>query len=103
NAWDGPYFVTEHATRPLVVYDRDNQDVYVFCTDWSISTQDGKIAYKKAPMSNLIDLALNSKVEFMAESGANLNDATSTKQTVDVTTGLLVVAKADSLAYYKLL
>jgi hypothetical protein len=103
HAWDGPYFVTEHATRPIVVYDRDNQDVYVFYTDWSISTQEGKISYKKAPLANLIDLTLSSKVEFIVEPGANLNDVTSTKQMVDASTGLLVLAKASTLAYYKLL
>jgi hypothetical protein len=101
NVWDGPYFVTNHATRPLVVYDRDNQDVYVFYTDWSISTQQGKISYKKAPLSDLIDLALNGKVEFIVVPGGNLNDVTSTKQAVDASTGLLVMAKSGSAAYYK--
>jgi hypothetical protein len=101
SGWGGPYFIIDHATRPIVVFDRTNQDVYVFYTDWSVSTQAGKISYKKANLSTLIDLAVGQEIEFMAVSGANLNDVTSTRQAVDATTGLLVVAKAGSTAYYK--
>jgi hypothetical protein len=101
NTWDGPYFVADHATRPIVVFDRDNQDVYVFYTDWSISTQQGKVSYNMAPLSDLTEFS--NRIEFIVVPGGNLNDVTSTKQAVDASTGLLVMAKSGSEAYYKLL
>ena len=137
NPWDGPYFVTSNASRPIVVFDKVSKDVYVFYTgafDFPLP-EHRNISYKVAKLSKLADLAKNPEhvlieVPFPDPPGScdpdeedptsrafckqySVNNATSTKQAVDVTKGLLVVARdgredADealelSRAYYNLL
>src|SRR4029453_233595 len=135
--WDGPYFVTSNASRPIVVFDKVSQDVYVFYTgafNFPLP-QHRNISYKVAKLWQLADLATNPEHvlievpfpdppgscdpnENVPESPAfckqySVNNATSTKQAVDVTKGLLVVARDErededealelSRAYYNLL
>lgn len=138
NPWDGPYFVTGNASRPIVVFDKVSKDVYVFYTgafDFPLP-EHRNISYKVAKLSKLADLAKNPEyvlieVPFPDPPGScdpdeedptsrafcpqySVNNATSTKQAVDITKGLLVVAKDEredededalelSRAYYNLL
>jgi hypothetical protein len=137
NPWDGPYFVTGNASRPIVVFDKVSKDVYVFYTgafDFPLP-EHRNISYKVAKLWKLADLATNPEhvlieVPFPDPPGScdpneldplspafcpqySVNNATSTKQAVDVSKGLLVVAKDEredeehapelSRAYYNLL
>lgn len=102
--WDGPYVVTEQATRPIVVFDAENEQVYVFYTDWSVSTSQGTIVYKVAPLNSLTDFNTAEPLTVLSGSGMNFNDVTSTKHVVDSYTGVMVAAteaNGDS-AHYKL-
>jgi hypothetical protein len=137
NPWAGPYFVTSNASRPIVLFDKVSKDVYVFYTgafDFPVP-EHRNISYKVAKLSKLADLAVNPEhvlieVPFPDPPGScdpnelnplspafcpqySVNNATSTKQAVDVSKGLLVVAKDEredeehapelSRAYYNLL
>jgi hypothetical protein len=101
SGWDGPYFVTHRGTRPVVVFDRENEDVYTFYTDET--TPEYAIAYKVANLSSLIDLALDGSTVVLSGQGMKFNDVTAMKQTVDSSTGILIVAKEDIAlnAHYK--
>jgi len=113
--WDGPYFVTSNASRPIVVFDKVSKDVYVFYTgafDFPLP-EHRNISYKVAKLRKLADLAVNPEhilIEVPLPVGGcdpdeedprsrafcpqySVNNATSTKQAVDVSKGLLVVAK----------
>jgi PKD repeat protein len=87
NKWEGPFFITSGATRPVVVYDSDNKDVYVVYTTTSGTSA---IGYKRAQFA---DLLFDEPAVGLLVPGVNLDDATSTKQVVNATTGLLVAAK----------
>src|SRR4029434_165032 len=61
NPWDGPYFVTSNASRPIVVFDKVSKDVYVFYTgafDFPLP-EHRNISYKVAKLWQLADLATN--------------------------------------------
>jgi hypothetical protein len=115
NPWDGPYFVTGNASRPIVVFDKVSTDVYVFYTgafDFPLP-EHRNTSYKVAKLRKLADLAINPEhvlIEVPLPVGGcdpdevdprspafcpqySVNNATSTKQAVDVSKGLLVVAK----------
>jgi PKD repeat protein len=87
NTWEGPFFITAGATRPIVVYDADNKAVYVVYTATSGTPA---IGYKRA---HLAELLFDEPPVGLLVPGAALDDATSTKQVVTATTGLLVAAK----------
>jgi hypothetical protein len=102
SGWDGPYFISDNATRPIVLFDQSNEDVYTFYTGNFVGSTPTPIVYKKAKLSNLIDLTLNASVPFLTTS-VDLNDVTSTRQAVNATTGIVVVAKGGEYAYYDFL
>ena len=61
NPWEGPYFVTSNASRPIVVFDQVSQDVYVFYTgafDFPLPAH-RNISYKVAKLRTLANLATN--------------------------------------------
>jgi hypothetical protein len=104
-SWGGPYFVTADSSRANVVFDRTNQDVYVFYTG-SFDSGPRTISYKVAHLSRLADLATGPEIDLISVSGQDINNVTSTKQAVDAATGLLVAAKdqlttSASRAYYE--
>ena len=97
--WSEPFFVTGDSSRPIVVFDRANQDVYVFYTGVFASTpRQRNISYKVASLEDLANpLILD---PFVAPAYAfmvlpvvppdvtgnlkySLNNPTSTKQAVD--------------------
>ncbi len=84
-------------TRPIVVLDQADSDVLVFVT---APTSGGAIYMKRAPFDRL-RFPTGRGVEVLGTSDiARINDATSTKQPVDATTGLVVLAADDSTGRY---
>ena len=96
SSWQGPFLISKHATRPAIVYDNENSEIYILYTD--TENQPYKIVYKK---SNLTELIFSDAITLLEVPGVNISDITSTKKTVDFNTGLLAIAKgSDSMAYY---
>jgi hypothetical protein len=83
---------TENYTRPIVVLDSENKDVYMFAT---APTSCGAIYYKKTTMANP---SFPAKADpFIINSTYScLNNATSTKQPVNNSTGLVVMASNET-------
>jgi hypothetical protein len=103
-SWSTPVLVSSlvsgNATRPVVLYEQTNDEVYVFYTYLGNPTsQIDKIVYKKAPLSNLASLSIAPAITVMSTS-VNLNDVTSTKDEVDTNSSLVVVTKGGTNAYY---
>jgi hypothetical protein len=88
----------DHHTRPIMVIDRENQKIYVFAR----STKTGPaIIYMKSANLNNIQFPPGVGTPFIESAlDDNVNDPTSTKQCVDATTGLLVLASDRNSRYY---
>ena len=88
---------SDNHTRPIVVVDREHSQVQVFAT----SGQSGGSIYRKtAPLSN-ISFPTGKGTPVLTDADRNdINNATSTKQAVDGTTGLVVLATNDSTRRY---
>jgi hypothetical protein len=107
--------VPETASRPIAVFDSTHQDVYVFFTGrFDSDPRERTISYKVANVANLLELdnmAGTAAINIIggAGTGLSINNATSTKQPVTLTTGLFVVAKGEddsstpTTGYYALL
>jgi hypothetical protein len=78
-------------TRPLLMLDNENRDLYVFTSDEG----GGNIFYKKTSMDN-VQFASGQGTLFMSASGFALNNVTSTKQSVNAATGIVVMASHDN-------
>lgn len=86
----------QNVTRPIVVLDDENREGYVFYREGQ------RIVYKSSSLDHL-DFSGNAATAISVP-GVTLNNVTSTKQNVNSTTGLLVVATGDdSRAYHRLL
>ncbi len=100
--WDSypVYTSSDHSpTRPILLIDEDNRDLYVFTRNKDSSANSG-IYYKMADMDNIQFLA-GIGVPFIslaAHTGAN--DPTSTKQNLNAATGLVVLASDGGSNYY---
>jgi hypothetical protein len=91
-------------TRPIVLVHADKNKVYMFV---SSNPSGGRICYKSADIpanlsditfleGNCEDLGYGGAAQFMADTRyTNINDPTSTKQIVNDTTGLVVLASDD--------
>ncbi|MEZ4513085.1 MAG: Calx-beta domain-containing protein [Chloroflexota bacterium] len=86
-----------YKTRPTVLLDTTNREIYVFVTD----TGGGNALYKKASYDTLAFPAGSGTV-FIDYSSA-VNNVTSTKQTVNVSTGIVVMASSSSKYYHNCL
>ena len=86
------------SSRPIVMFDQGNQDVYVIYTGRFDSTE-RTISYKVAhlDLSSLEALGESGETHLIGGQGTGIsvNNVTSTKQNVDHTTGILVLAKGD--------
>jgi len=102
NQWTITTFGTVHDdhTRPIVMLDTTNRKVYMFAT--SPTSGNGSIYMKSTSMDN---------PDFSNQTGlgtpfiksttyTNINNATSTKQTVDAYSGLVVLAADESKFWY---
>ena len=86
---------SEDVTRPVVVLDDENREVYVFYR------KGDEIVYKHTPLDK-IDFS-REPLSAITVPGVILNNVTSTKQNVNSTTGLLILATGDDgHAYHRL-
>lgn len=87
--------VAENHTRPIVMIDSENRQLYMFATS-EISPGDA-IVYKKTPLDN-INFQPGEGTTFIDDSDPNqtINNATSTKQTVNSRSDLVVLASTDT-------
>ena len=83
-------------TRPIVVLDEENDNVYVFY-------REGEAIVSK--WSSMADISFDAPpVTILVEPGVTLNNVTSTKQNVTSETGLLILAAGnDGKAYSQLI
>lgn len=89
--------IRDKHTRPIVVLDTANGQALVFAT---APTGGGTIVMKRAPFDDLRFPAGRGPTVISTTADAKINDATSTKQPVDASTGLVVLASDDSTGRY---
>ena len=89
--------VGDKLTRPQIALDSTNSRLYVL-----LSTESGgTVYYRSSPLSTLAFSGTAKSTPFIRATGASINDATTTKQTVNATTGLVVLATdKDAGRYY---
>jgi hypothetical protein len=97
--------VSDCHTRPLVLLDSTNQQVHVFATaptasGCPFSGAPGSIYEKSAPLDNPVFPAGRGTPVIRDAASAEMNNVTSTKQTVNATTGLVILASNDSTDRY---
>jgi PKD repeat protein len=84
-------------TRPIVLLDETNRMIYMFAT----SGESGGTIYMKSTSMAAIEFEEGLGQPFVRDvASADMNDATSTKQNLTSTTGLVVLASNDSTGYY---
>ena len=99
--WDSNVFgrVSDHHTRPIVLLDEEQGRVYMFATAKE-GTLPKAIYYKSAPIDN-IQFPLGPGTLFISSTtDLDINNATSTKQNLNSTTGLVVLASDSTSRYY---
>src|SRR5215217_4117232 len=100
--WESYVFgrVADDHTRPIVLIDQQNRNLYMFAT--APVSPGGTIYYKKTPLDNIsFEDQIGLGTPFIKSStDTTINNATSTKQTVNSKTGLLVEASDDNSNYY---
>ena len=99
NSWSVTTFgtVADDHTRPLVLLDSTNRTVYMFATS---PTSCGIIYMKSTSMDNP-NFGAGKGTPFISSSTYTcINNATSTKQTVNASTGLVVMASDESKKFY---
>lgn len=89
--------VVDDHTRPIVLIDREHRNLYMFAT---APVTGGTIYYKKTSLSNISFAAGRGTPFIQSSTDPRINNATSTKQDLNSTTGLLVMASDDSTGYY---
>jgi hypothetical protein len=93
-----PYGVgTDDQTRPLVLVDREHRTAHVVATEGGAG---GPIGAKQAPLDALAFAPGPGEVVMLDDDRPDLNNPTSTKQPLDATTGLVVVATDDTTRRY---
>ncbi len=96
--------VSDSHTRPIVVIDDEQNEAHVFMTGPqppSTSGQAGGSIYEKtAPLGTLAFASGVGTAVIRDASSPDMNDATSTKQNVNSTTGLVVLASNDTTDQY---
>jgi hypothetical protein len=78
-------------TRPILLIDTSNRMLYVFT-----STESGGNVYYKSTSIDTIQLPSGAGSLFMSKPGYAINNVTSTKQTVNSATGIVVLASHDN-------
>jgi hypothetical protein len=99
NTWKWTTFgvTSDGHTRPVVLLDTTNRKVYMFAT---APTSCGIIYYKVTPMDNP-SFGSGKGTPFISSStNTCINNATTTKQTVNASTGLVVMASDESSKVY---
>lgn len=94
---------TDNHTRPIVLLDDESGLIRMFATS---GQSGGKIYEKTLPFAQAetpgVDFAPGVGTVFIDDGGADLNNSTSTKQNLDASTGILVLAtnKQDTKTYW---
>jgi hypothetical protein len=99
NTWKVATFgtVANDHTRPLVLLDTSNRMVYMFAT----SPTSCGIIYMKSTSMDTLSFASGKGTPFISSSTYTcINNATSTKQTVNTATGLVVMASDENKKFY---
>jgi hypothetical protein len=99
NTWTNYVFgrVADDHTRPVVMIDRTNRQLYVFAT---APETGGAIYYKKTSLDTISFAAGRGTPFIQRSTDTRINNATSTKQNLTSTSGLLVLASDTSSGYY---
>ncbi|MGE5462837.1 MAG: hypothetical protein ACM3PS_05760, partial [Syntrophothermus sp.] len=94
--------IVDKATRPIVLLDQQNRNIYVFATVDYGSQTSGAIYYKSVSLDDPgMQFVDGRGTPFIASStDTHINNASSTKQALNNTTNLLVIAGDDSSHYY---
>jgi hypothetical protein len=91
--------VQENHTRPILMIDEQNREVYVFASTNS-GERPSAIVYKKSSLDKIAFPAGQGTPFIQLASDTNVNNATSTKQNVTNSTGLVVLASDLTTGYY---
>jgi hypothetical protein len=89
-------------TRPMLLIDAEKRELYVFAVieDDSVIDDQRAIYYKKTPI-DAISFSTDIGVPFIkSPTDININDPTSTKQNLNSTTGLVVLASDEVSTHY---
>ena len=90
--------VGDNHTRPIVMIDEEHRDLYMFAT--TPCCDGGAIYYKKTALSNISFPGGEGTPIIQSATDTHINNVTSTKQSVNSATGLLVQASDDTSQYY---
>ena len=90
--------VGDNATRGIVLLDKENREAYTFSAAPCCSG--GVVYMKHAPFSNLSFPSGLGTPFIQSATDTRINNPTSTKQSLDSTTGLLVLAGDDGTRFY---
>jgi chitodextrinase len=88
--------VADDHSRPMLLLDETNRTLYFFAT---APVSNGVIYYKKSPLDN-VSLGPGRGDPFVKYTGKYVNNATSTKQPVNATTGIVVLAASGSTDHF---
>jgi hypothetical protein len=96
--------ISDCHTRPVLVIDSQHQVLHVFATapdsGCPFSGSPGTIFEKSSPMSNIAFAAGRGTPVIRDADSPNLNNVTTTKQSVTGATGLVVLASNDATKRY---
>jgi len=94
--------IVDNVTRPIVLLDQQNRNIYVFTTVNYGSQTSGAIYYKSVSLDNpSMQFVDGLGTPFIVSStDTHINNASSTKQALNSTTNLLVIAGDDNSHYY---
>jgi Ca2+-binding RTX toxin-like protein len=90
--------VGDNHTRPIVMIDQEHRDLYMFAT--APCCEGGAIYYKKTALTNISFPEGVGTPFIQSATDTHINNATSTKQNLNSTTGLMVLASDDTSQNY---
>jgi trimeric autotransporter adhesin len=86
----------DHHTRPIIELDETNGVIHMFAT----APESGGIIYEKSSPVSAISFPTGLGTPVLKDADSQLNNVTSTKQNVNTTTGLVVVASGPAGHYF---
>jgi hypothetical protein len=93
--------VVDRHTRPIVIIDNENRKLYMFATVPVGTPYTGAIYYKSLDLDGSMQFSSGPGIPFISNaSHTRINNASSAKQTLNSSTGLLLIAGDDTSKYY---
>lgn len=94
--------VSDHHSRPIVMLDEQHGVIHMFATGPTVAgtTGTGAIYEKTSPIANISFVSGLGTPVISNQADLSINNATSTKQAVNSTTGLVIVATGDTTHRY---